>query len=137
MYNSQTIDQITTKSLFSQFIIFNITQQIRTKCKKQQDCLDDFRTLPTNYRKGTQWTQKYRIFKPITKRIKYTVINQLCQEDFINNKLWLNSIVVTNNNYDRHDLNKLLIEKFSKRQNEIVIKWKKYIIGEIPLFIKI
>ena len=56
-----------------------MTYQIRTKCKKQQDCLDDFRILPNNYPKGTQWTQKDRMYKPITKSIKDTVTNQLCQ----------------------------------------------------------
>ena len=77
MYNAQTSDQIMAKNLFSQFNIFNMTQQIRTKCKKQQDCLEDFRTLPKTYPKGTQWTLKDKMFKPITKRIKDTLTNQL------------------------------------------------------------
>ena len=54
MYNAQTSDQIMARNLFSQFTIFNMTHQIRTKCKKQKDCLDDFRILPNNYPKGTQ-----------------------------------------------------------------------------------
>ena len=36
MYNAQRSDQITIKSLFSQFTIFNMTHQIRTKYKSKK-----------------------------------------------------------------------------------------------------
>ena len=60
----------------------------------------------------------------------------MSEDDIKNDKSWLNTTVVTTNNNDRHQFNKVLIEKFCQRNNQIVIKWKKKIIGDIPESIK-
>ena len=135
MYIPSNSTQVTGKYLFSKFRIFQMNQQVRAKCDIQKKLLADFRKLPTNYPTGKKWSaQDSKEYKPISTNIINTITRELSLDDINKDNTWIDTLKITNNNFDRYNLNLILAKKYADKNNSIVIKWKKKILNDnIPI----
>ena len=127
-----TADDVNCRSLISEFDVFHIEEQVRSKCDLHKRCLKKFRALPTNYPTGASWSAKEKKeFKIVDDEIMSVVTNELNASDMEKNddtdSSWADAPILTNNNLDRIAINHVRAKSFAEKNNQIVIMWRKEI----------
>lgn len=116
--------------LTSQFKVFHIEEQCRSKCKEHKKFLLKLRKLLQNYlREINQKKEERKNYKLINYEIIDHVTNEITIVDIIEpakeRKSWIIRSIATINNTDRILINNFREKAFTAKNNEIIIMWKK------------
>lgn len=118
----------TAKYLFSLFKVFFLEQQHRAgECTILQRLATKMRQLPSKCPQGNRWTkQDLDSYKPIDNEIVSMITKELKPTDIMNTEEWItNSTILVTSNIDKSILNTCMAKILSRKNNTILIKWRK------------
>jgi hypothetical protein len=125
---------IKAKYLFRLFKVFFLEKQQRASdCKEQQILLEKMRRLPSEFPQENRWRNgDFGDYRPIDNDVVSVLTKELTFEDINSDEDWITkSTILVTSNVDRAIFNSCLAEILSKRQNRLLIKWRKEIVEDI------
>jgi hypothetical protein len=140
MYGPVSGNDGTTRELFQQFYVKELTQNIQSsECMIHTRRVAGFRTLPQVYPLGQKWTaEDNKLYKPITKDIVDGVItHELTLQDVENDPNWITkSTCIVTSNVDRVIINAEAAKAFGKQNNVPILQWRRKLSLDFPLSVE-
>jgi hypothetical protein len=139
MYGATKSDQTCARALFAEFTVIELLAQMRAAgCIHQQRLLQQFRALPDFRPTGNQWTEgDKRKYQPMTKDIVDALTTELARKGVMEDEGWTTrSTVVTTSNLDRGVINASMALIYGVKNNQLVIRWRRKLQAEIPIYLQ-